>query len=86
MNKKEMADAWLVLAGDPPAGNWFAQTRQDWIAEMLHVYGHINRENLIRKFRISVPQAANDFRTFQQSRPGQMVYNPNAKRYERNGK
>ncbi len=32
---------------------WFEQHRQDWIAEMLRVYGFINRDHLMRKFGIS---------------------------------
>jgi hypothetical protein len=63
-------------------GNWFAQTRQEWIAEMMHVYRFVNREHLMRKFGISVPQASNDLSRFQRERPNQIVYNPNLKRYE----
>lgn len=44
--------------------NWYQQHRQDWIEEMLSVYGFINREHLVRKFGISVPQASMDLTTF----------------------
>jgi len=40
--------------------NWFARYRLDWIADMLHVYGFLNREHLQRKFGISTPQASKD--------------------------
>lgn len=63
--------------------DWFAQHRQDWIAEMLHVYGFINREHLMRKFGLSQPQASTDLQRFIRSRPGLMHYDLNRKRYER---
>ena len=62
---------------------WFEQQRMDWIAETLRIFGYINREHLCLKFGISLPQAANDFGQFQRERPGVMVYNKCAKRYER---
>jgi len=64
------------------ARNWFVQHRQDWIAEMLEVYGFINREHLERKFDISTPQASKDLNDFMKSNPNTMFYNLNAKRYE----
>jgi hypothetical protein len=60
---------------------WFQQYRLEWIAEMLWVYGYINRAHLMRKFSISEPQAANDFRLFNRKHPGRMVYDKRAKRY-----
>ncbi len=54
--------------------NWFAQRRQEWIGEMLEVYGFINRFHLARKFGISTAQAANDFRAFHKNRPDAMRY------------
>jgi hypothetical protein len=65
-----------------PVG-WFARTRQDWIAEMLHVYGFINREHLMRKFLIAEPSASKDIQVFLRTRPGVMAYNAHTKRYER---
>lgn len=60
---------------------WFEQYRMEWIAETLRVFGFINREHLMKKFGVSAPQAAIDFRTFQKLRPGAMVYDKSAKRY-----
>lgn len=53
----------------------------DWIAETLRVFGFINREHLIRKFGISMPQASNDLRRFIAENPGAMKYDLSAKRY-----
>ena len=63
--------------------NWFAHHRQDWIADMLYIYGFINREHITRKFDVSVPQASNDIRRYLLDHPGTVVYNMTAKRYER---
>lgn len=62
--------------------NWFAEHRQQWIAETLYVFGFINREHIIRKFRVSVPQASMDLREFQKNNPGIVTYNKSVKRYE----
>lgn len=64
-------------------GNWFENRRVAWIAEMLHIYGFINREHLMRKFDISMPQASKDLRAYQKRSPGAVMYNPVNKRYER---
>lgn len=60
---------------------WFTQHRQEWIAEMLDVYGFINRFHLKRKFGISSAQAAIDFRTFHERKPDAMRYDPRKKIY-----
>jgi DeoR/GlpR family transcriptional regulator of sugar metabolism len=64
---------------------WFPRHRQEWIAEMLHVYGFINREHLMRKFSISMPQASNDLQRFARDHPKAMYYNPSRKCYVRKG-
>jgi len=61
---------------------WFEQTRMDWIAETLAIFGFINRDHLRRKFGISMPQAAKDLGTFARRHPKAMVYNSRTKRYE----
>jgi hypothetical protein len=60
---------------------WYQQTRLDWIAETLRIFGFINREHLVRKFGISVPQASTDLKTFMRERPGLMDYDASQKRY-----
>ncbi len=61
---------------------WFENHRQEWIAETLHIFGFINREYLIKKFGVSIPQASVDLNSFQRKRPGLMAYNLTSKRYE----
>ena len=55
-----------------------------WIAETLRVFGFINREHLMRKFRISQPQASIDLSEFMRAHPGAMTYDLSAKRYVTN--
>lgn len=61
---------------------WFEAKRLEWIKEMLGVYGFINREHVMKKFGVSLAQAALDFQKFQELYPGYMVYNTSTKRYE----
>lgn len=61
---------------------WFESQRIAFIAEMLHIYGFINREHLMRKFGISQPQASKDLQSFQRHSAGSMRYNLSTKRYE----
>lgn len=63
--------------------DWFKRTRIDWIFEMVEIYGFINREHIQTKFGVSTPQASMDLRDAMTARPGVIVYNPNAKRYEK---
>lgn len=60
---------------------WFERTRQNWIAETLHVFGFIQRKHLMRKFGISRVQASADLQRFQQDNPGAMAYDKHEKRY-----
>jgi len=66
----------------PAEGRWFVRYRQAWIAEVLYIFGFINREHLIRKFEVSMPQASNDLQQFMREQPGRMKYNAKSKRYE----
>ncbi len=59
---------------------WFEQHRMEWIADMLYVYKFINREHLVRKFGISVPQASHDLQQFQRMH-ARVRYDKSAKRY-----
>jgi len=61
--------------------NWFAQHRQQWITETLHVFGFINRGHLQRKFGISEPQASSDLQAYQVAHAGAMKYDQSLKRY-----
>ena len=61
--------------------NWCEQQRQLWIADMLAVYGFINREHLQRKFGISQPQASKDLQTFVRAHPTALFYDLSRKCY-----
>lgn len=61
---------------------WFTQHRQDWIATMLRVYGFINREHIVRMFKLSMQQASKDIQDFLKANPDVMWYNASSKRYE----
>jgi hypothetical protein len=63
--------------------NWFVEQRQIWIAEMLDIYGFINREHLEKKFRVSTPQASGDLRMYLKSNSHTVLYNTSTKRYEK---
>ena len=63
--------------------NWFAQQRHVWIADMLYVYGFINREHLQRKFGISAPQASHDLQQFLRDHPQLVVYDLSQKCYRK---
>lgn len=60
---------------------WFEEKRQEWIAETLRVFGFIQRKHLIRKFRISTPQASADLQRFQTAHPRAIRYDASRKRY-----
>jgi hypothetical protein len=61
--------------------NWFQQHRLEWIAETLRVFGFINRQHIMRKFSMSMPQASLDLALFQKLHPGVAEYDLTAKRF-----
>jgi hypothetical protein len=63
--------------------DWCAAQRQLWIADMLAVYGFINRNHLQRKFGISQPQASKDLGAFARANPTAMRYDVSFKFYVR---
>lgn len=65
---------------------WFEEHRQEWIGEMLHIYGFINREHLEKKFGVSTPQASKDLNRFLKKNPAKVYYDLSAKKYMRIGK
>lgn len=74
------AEQWYPMIEN--GGNWFTHQRELWIAEMLGIYGFINREHIMRKFGISMPQASIVLRQFKERNPEAMTYNMTTKRYE----
>lgn len=61
--------------------NWFCEARQQWIAETIRIFGFINRDHIVKKFAISVPQASLDLREFQKNNPNAIVYDKSRKTY-----
>lgn len=61
---------------------WFEEHRQDWIAEVVRIFGFINRTHIQRKFGISTAQASIDLQTYQRRNPDAVSYNKTAKRYQ----
>lgn len=63
--------------------HWFENCRMEWIKETLRVFGYINREHLVKKFYISIPQASKDLNAFLRANPTLLQYNTRTKRYEK---
>lgn len=66
--------------------NWFQNYRQQWIAEMLEIYGFIQRKHLMRKFQISTVQASKDLQRYHLENPDAMRYDKHEKKYLAIGK
>jgi hypothetical protein len=63
--------------------DWFQNHRQEWILEIVRIFGFINREHIEKKFNVSTPQASTDLREVMARWPELIEYNRSAKRYER---
>ena len=61
--------------------NWFIEHRQNWIGEMLEIYGFINRIHLRRKFGCSAIQASLDLTAFAARHPDKAQYDNRRKAY-----
>lgn len=62
--------------------DWFQNHRVEWIADMVRVYGYVNRVHVCRKFGVSTPQASTDLARAMETYPDLMAYNTRSKRYE----
>lgn len=62
--------------------SWFVKQRMSWIDESVHIFGHIRRVHIMRKFDVSEVQASHDLQQFQQLYPGVITYNASSRRYE----
>lgn len=60
---------------------WFKDRRQEFIAATLKQFGQVNRQDLVRQFGISVPQASADIAAFLASDPPHVAYDVSAKTY-----
>jgi len=62
---------------------WAESQRMAFISRFVSENGHINRSDIMKEFGISMPQASNDFKTYQELHPESLTYNTKKKRYER---
>lgn len=60
---------------------WFADRRQEFIAATLKQFGQVRRQDLMREFDISLPQASNDIAVFMGANPPHVRYDVSAKAY-----
>ena len=60
---------------------WFKDRRQEFIAATFKQFGQINRQDLVRQFGISTPQASADIAAFLASDPPHVTYDVSAKVY-----
>ena len=60
---------------------WFTTRRQEFIAATLRQFGQVNRNDLVREFGISVPQASADIQAFLAADPALIRYDVSAKAY-----
>lgn len=60
---------------------WAQQQRLDFIGARILAGDVVNRRDLMAVFRISAPQAANDFKAFNKAHPGAMRYDLSRKAY-----
>jgi hypothetical protein len=63
--------------------NYAAQQRIRMVDFMLKHYGYLRREMLMDYFGTSMPCASRDISDYNLQAPGNAVYNPSAKRWER---
>lgn len=61
--------------------NWYARQRQEWIGEMLRIYGFINRHHIVTKFDCSPQSAGHDLTAFQAENPDWVKYDSLRKAY-----
>ncbi len=60
---------------------WGVEQRLEFIEFRLFWEGTINRADIIECFGVSTPQASKDLAMYQDRAPGNVVYDPRAKRY-----
>jgi hypothetical protein len=60
---------------------WEASRRMEFIEFRLYWEGRVNRGDLTDFFRISIPQASNDIRRYQELSPGNIDYDKSGKFY-----
>lgn len=61
--------------------NWGVERRLEFIEFRVCWEGGVNRANIVNVFGVSVPQASKDMTLYQESAPGNIIYDKSAKRY-----
>jgi predicted DNA-binding transcriptional regulator YafY len=69
------------MTAEPLQLRWGVEKRLEFIEFRLFWEGAINRADLVDKFGVSVPQASNDLRRYQEIAPKNIVYDKSGKRY-----
>jgi hypothetical protein len=69
------------MTAQPLQLRWGVEQRLEFIEFRLCWEGAINRADLVEKFGVSVPQASNDLRRYQEIAPRNIVYDKSGKRY-----
>jgi DeoR/GlpR family transcriptional regulator of sugar metabolism len=62
-------------------GNWFQARRQEFILATLKQFGQVRRQDIMREFDVSLPQASSDIQTFLAAQPALVRYDVSAKAY-----
>lgn len=68
---------------DEPGGrrSWGIEQRLEFIELRLFWEGRLNRNDLVQRFGISVPQASADLARYEERAPGNLLYDKSAKTY-----
>ncbi|MGH8250080.1 MAG: helix-turn-helix transcriptional regulator [Steroidobacteraceae bacterium] len=69
------------MVAQPLQLRWGVEQRLEFIEFRLFWEGVINRSDLVEKFGVSVPQASNDLRRYQEIAPRNIDYDKSGKRY-----
>lgn len=65
---------------------WAQEQRIAWIKESVEIFGNLNRQHIMKKFRVSTPQASADLRLFRSLHPDVIEYDSVLKIYRRKDK
>lgn len=60
---------------------WFKNRRQEFIAATLRQFGQVRRQDIMREFDVSLPQASADIQAFLAASPAHARYDVSAKAY-----
>lgn len=66
---------------DTTRGNWASERRLDYIDWRMLTVGTLRREDIMRTFDVSQPQASVDITEFRRRYPDAMTYDLSAKQY-----